>query len=161
MVGEPGMTTDSQLGACSDRRIARVLFALAQDLTRRPTLDEAAKIAGLAPTYFSKCFRNRVGITFAEWSSRLRIAEAKALLQIADLSITAIAAAVGYADVTTFDRVFRRIEGTCPREHRRLLHSATKVRNAESNARNAETDKDDARYKEWTDPGAALQARQR
>jgi transcriptional regulator GlxA family with amidase domain len=144
--------TDSKLDACSDRRIARVLFALSQDLTRRLTLVEAAKIAGLAPTYFSKCFRHRVGITFGEWSSRLRVAEAKAQLLIADLSITAIAAAVGYADVTTFERVFRRIEGTCPRECRRLLQLATNARNAEWNPRSAETQKDDVRYEESIHP---------
>jgi AraC family transcriptional regulator len=132
------MTTDS-LVACSDRRIGRVLLVLTQDLTRRPTLIEAAKIAGLAPTYFSKCFRSRVGSTFVKWSARLRVEEAKGLLGIADLSITAVAAAVGYADVTTFARVFRKIERTCPREYRRLLHQTLNARNAESSVRNAET----------------------
>jgi transcriptional regulator GlxA family with amidase domain len=133
------MSGDSQSVACSDRRIGRVLCAVGQDLTMRPTLTEAAKIAGLAPTYFSKCFRKRVGITFVEWSSRLRVNEAKALLKIADLSVTAVAAAVGYADVTTFERVFRRFELTCPREYRRSLHQTLNTRNAESAARNAET----------------------
>jgi transcriptional regulator GlxA family with amidase domain len=138
LAGEPSMTTDSQV-AGGDRRIGRVLLVVTRDLTRRPTLIEAAKIAGLAPTYFSRCFRTRVGITFVEWSARLRVEEAKALLGIADLSITAVAAAVGYADVTTFARVFRRVESTCPREYRRLLHRALNTRNAGSSARNAET----------------------
>ena len=131
------MTGNSQI-ECSDRRVVRVLLALAQDLTRRPTLIEAANIAGLAPTYFSKCFRKTVGVNFIEWSARLRVGEAKRLLTISDLSITAVAATVGYSDVTTFERVFRRIESICPREYRRLLYHAN-TRNAELDARNAET----------------------
>jgi len=93
----------------------------AQDLSNRLNLDKAARLAGLAPTYFSKCFRRKVGITFAEWSAQLRVAEAKVLLKVSDLSITAIAATVGYSDMTTFERVFRRIEGVSPREYKRTL----------------------------------------
>jgi two-component system response regulator YesN len=60
-------------------------------------------------------------MTFAEWNARTRVAEAKGLLRIADLSITAVAANVGYEDVTTFERVFRRLEGISPREYKRSL----------------------------------------
>jgi YesN/AraC family two-component response regulator len=96
-------------------------------------------MAGLAPTYFAKCFRQSVGITFVEWSSRVRVAEAKSLLHIMDLSITAVAAAVGYADLTTFERVFWRIESKCPRDFRRRLRAVADTRNAETSGRNAET----------------------
>lgn len=114
------MTSHSNF-ACSDRRVARVLRYVAEDLTRRPTLTDVSRIAGLEATYFSKRFRSTVGIPYAEWSTRLRVFEARELLAIADLSITAIAAAVGYMDVTTFARAFRRVEGKCPREHRYLV----------------------------------------
>jgi AraC-like DNA-binding protein len=115
---------DDAHSACSDRRVARVLRYLAEDLTRRPNLADVSRIAGLEPTYFSKRFRTIVGIPYAEWSRRLRVNHARQLLAIADLSITAIAAAVGYMDVTTFERAFRRVEGTCPRAYRRLVFVA-------------------------------------
>ena len=126
------MTGDSRFTS-SDRRVTRVLRYVAQDLTRRPTLADVSRVAGLEATYFSKRFRSVVGISYADWTTRLRVRHAMELLEIADLSITAIAAAVGYMDVTTFERAFRRIEGTCPRAYRRLLPS-----NANSNTRNAE-----------------------
>jgi AraC-like DNA-binding protein len=127
--------------ACSDRRVARVLRYLTDDLTRRPTLSDVSRVAGLETTYFSKLFRTIVGIPYAEWSRRLRVHHARQMLGIADLSITAIAAAVGYMDVTTFERAFRSVEGTCPREYRRLVQRdlASNARNAEWNTRNAET----------------------
>jgi|SRR5688572_21600711 len=126
---------------CNDRRVARVLRYLTEDLTRRPTLSDVSRVAGLETTYFSKLFRAMVGIPYAEWSRRLRVRHARELLEIADLSITAVAAAVGYMDVTTFERAFRRVEGICPRECRRLLQRdrASSTRNAETRPTNAET----------------------
>jgi AraC-like DNA-binding protein len=108
---------------CSDRRVARVLRYVAEDLTRRPKLADVSRLAGLELTYFSKRFRIVVGFSYAEWSTRLRVHRAGHFLEIADLSITAIAAAVGYMDVTTFERAFRRIEGMCPREFRYLIQN--------------------------------------
>lgn len=109
--------------ACSDRRVARVVSYIARDLSRRVPLVLAAQIAGLETRYFSKRFHRTVGISFAEWNARTRMEEAKRLLEIDDLSITAIAASVGYVDLTTFARAFRRCEQRCPREYRRLLVS--------------------------------------
>jgi transcriptional regulator GlxA family with amidase domain len=106
--------------ACRDRRVARVLKRVQRDLTIRMTLTSAAEFAGLQQCYFSRRFRRVMGITFHKWNAQIRVAEAKRLLKILDLSITAVAASVGYPDMTTFERVFRRIEGVNPREYRCL-----------------------------------------
>jgi AraC-like DNA-binding protein len=108
------------MAACGDRRIQRVLDAVARDLTKRWTLADAAAIAGLESVYFSKLFRKTMGVTFPEWTARIRVAQAKNLLRILDMSITAIAGSVGYTDITTFDRAFRRREQMSPRQYRTL-----------------------------------------
>jgi AraC-like DNA-binding protein len=127
--------------ACNDRRVARVLRYVMQDLTRRATCAAAARVAGLERAYFSKLFRSVMSVTFTEWNACVRIEEAKRLLREIDLSITAVGASVGYEDVTTFERVFKRLEGVCPREHRRRTsrRGATHTPNAESATPNAET----------------------
>ena len=63
------------------------------------------------------------------------------MLREIDLSITAVGASVGYDDVTTFERVFKRLEGICPREHRRRIarRAAAQTPNAETATPNAET----------------------
>jgi|SRR5688572_16245883 len=118
---------------CNDRRIDRVLRLVARDMSKRVTLGEAAAAAGLKPAYFSRRFHMMTGMCFAQWNTRARIEEAESLLRTIDLSITAVAAAVGYSDITTFERAFRRIVGMCPREFRRLIsnhdHSAATNRN--------------------------------
>ena len=126
---------------CNDRRVARVLRYVMQDLTRRATCASAARVAGLERAYFSKLFRSVMSVTFTEWNACVRVEEAKRLLREIDLSITAVSASVGYDDVTTFERVFKRVEGVCPREHRRRIsqRAASQTRNAESRTPNAET----------------------
>lgn len=120
--------------ACCDRRVARVVHYVTRDLTKRATCATAARVAGLERAYFSKRFASVMRVSFTEWNARIRVDEAKRLLRAIDLSITAVGASVGYDDVTTFERVFRRVEGICPREHRRRI-----TRTAESATRNAET----------------------
>jgi AraC-like DNA-binding protein len=141
---DPIVTTDAQSTlavACNDRRVARVLRHVLQDLTCRATCASAARVAGLERAYFSKLFRSVMRVTFTEWNAAVRVAEAKRLLREIDLSITAVSASVGYDDVTTFERVFRRVEGVSPREHRRrILRPAAKpTPNAETATPNAET----------------------
>ena len=137
---EPPPTEPSTF-VCADRRLARVLRRVTQDLTQRFTCADAAQIAGLERAYFSKRFRSVMHVSFSSWNARVRVDEAKRLLRAIDLSITAISASVGYDDVTTFERVFKRLEGTCPREHRRRIsrHAALQTPNAETRTPNAET----------------------
>ena len=124
-----------------DRRVARVLRYVTEDLTQRASCARAARVAGLDRAYFSKLFRTVMGVPFTEWNAAVRVAEAKRLLHALDLSITAISASVGYDDVTTFERVFKRLEGVCPREHRRriALGIAARAPIAEFATPNAET----------------------
>ena len=118
--------------------MARVLRHVLQDLTKRATCASAARIAGLERAYFSKLFRSVMRVSFTEWNARVRVEEAKRLLRAIDLSITAVGASVGYDDVTTFERVFKRLEGVCPREHRRGLARASCTANTERRNRNTE-----------------------
>lgn len=113
------MKTYNIAADCPDRRVARVIRVVAHDLSQRTTLVEAARVAGLNPAYFSRRFRQIVGMNFVQWSRYARIEEAKRLLRIVDLSITGISASVGYPDLTTFERAFKSCVGVSPRVYRR------------------------------------------
>jgi transcriptional regulator GlxA family with amidase domain len=136
-------TSDPTIEFPMDPRVSRVMDYLRRHLARRIGLAEAAKIACIERTHFSRLFNANAGSTFSEWVVKIRIQEAKRLLEGSRCSVTVVAASVGYTDVTTFERAFRRVEGICPREFRRSrLSGATETidtKNAERFATNAET----------------------
>lgn len=134
-----------------DRRLLRVIQYINQDLSKQPRLVDLAAIAGLERTYFCRLFHHTVGVTFSTWSRRIRAERAKALLETTDLPIKSIAISVGYADVTTFERNFRKCFECSPRQCRKTQHGeqaacTTTVADkftsiAENSTTNAETEK--------------------
>ena len=50
---------------------------------------------------------------------RWRITRAKQLLRFTDMTVDEIGVAVGMADANYFSRMFRKVEGSSPREYRK------------------------------------------
>jgi AraC-like DNA-binding protein len=100
-------------------RIARVVELVLGDLSIRYSLEHVANVARLERSYFSFYFHKAVGLTFTEWDARVRIEEAKRLLADSDVHIGVIAMRVGYGDLTTFGRNFRKRVTCSPSEYRR------------------------------------------
>jgi hypothetical protein len=90
-----------------------------------------------------------VGIRFSEWCRRIRVERAKTLLCGEHRSVLAVALAVGYKDITTFERNFRRCEQLSPAEFRKR-HQAMRLNGnttgADEFTRIAETDGIDSPY---------------
>lgn len=86
-----------------------------------PTLVEVAQIARLSPKYFSDFFEQHVGVPFSVWRTRTKIERAKELFLDAPWSpVGTIGIGVGYPDLTTFARAFKRCEGVTPRQYREI-----------------------------------------
>jgi transcriptional regulator GlxA family with amidase domain len=113
-------------------RLGRLMGYLAANAEDSLSLGRAAQICGLERTYFCRFFRARVGISFSEWNRRLRVERAKKLLRGEHRSVLAIALAVGYKDITTFERNFRRCEQLSPAEYRKLQRESRIRRNTTS-----------------------------
>jgi signal transduction histidine kinase/AraC-like DNA-binding protein/ActR/RegA family two-component response regulator len=74
---------------------------------------------GVNENYLSECFHAEMGVTPMAYLTRYRISRACVLLEEGAASITAVAAAVGFADSAYFSRVFQRVMGMSPRAYRR------------------------------------------
>lgn len=83
---------------------------LGQDMS----LSEPAAACGLSPGYFARAFRQSLGTPPYRWMLLQRVLRAKSLLRDADLSLTDVAAACGFADQSHFTRVFTSIVGASP-----------------------------------------------
>ena len=98
----------------SDHRLRRLELFVRGHFCDPISLARAAREACLARCYFSTYFRRHLGIGFHRWLTCLRIQRAARELIDSDESVTEIAWAVGFQDMTTFTRAFRRVTGTTP-----------------------------------------------
>ncbi len=84
-------------------------------------LEMAAGIAALESSYFSSYFHAKVGISFTEWLRQVRVKKAMELMKARDFSITEIAYEVGFGDLRTFERAFKKHTLTTPMEFKKSV----------------------------------------
>ncbi|MDA3958191.1 AraC family transcriptional regulator [Oceanispirochaeta sp.] len=87
------------------------------------SLNELAHRCAYNPSYFSRVFKEQTGIALFEYINRLRIEGACRLLKNSEMSILDIAFAVGYNNVSFFNRYFKKLHSMSPGEYRRKIKS--------------------------------------
>jgi AraC-like DNA-binding protein len=83
------------------------------------TLGKMSTECGLSSTRISALVKDEYGITFKQLLNRIRLTEAKRLLQETDRQIIDIAFSLGYNDRSYFYKVFLKSEGISPSEFRK------------------------------------------
>ncbi|RZP71765.1 AraC family transcriptional regulator [Vibrio vulnificus] len=86
-------------------------------------LSEIAKITNLSENGFCRAFKKATGKTFLHYLSDKRIHEAARLLIETEHSITQIAFEVGFSNISSFNRYFKKVKGVSPTEFRKNLIS--------------------------------------
>jgi len=99
--------------------VSKALSYMESRLGERITLRDVAETCGLTTFAFSRAFKKEFGITFQEHLSRLRVDRAQRLLADPRLSVTAVAGAAGFGDLSHFSRTFRRYVGSSPSAYRK------------------------------------------
>ncbi len=82
------------------------------------TVERLAAQAGVSERTLARLFRAETGATPAAYVEQLRVEEARRLLEATDLTVAAVAAAVGLRHAETLHRAFRRRLGTTPDRYR-------------------------------------------
>jgi YesN/AraC family two-component response regulator len=100
--------------------IHKGLTFMRQNFAEAITLSDVAREAGLSRFHFCRLFHHETRVPFHEYLHQLRITQAKALLADRYLRVSEIAYAVGFGDLSHFDRTFRRIVGYSPTQYRRI-----------------------------------------
>ena len=101
--------------------ISLLLFADKNFCTQFQLRDVAASI-GYDYSYISKCFKKKVGISFKQYINKLRVTEAKQLLNSTSKSIEEICEETGFGSLRTLDREFKSQIGLSPSEYRKTLN---------------------------------------
>lgn len=103
------------------RRIDTVCRLLAQRYTQPMSQAQAAAAVHLSPSSFSRFFRRMTGRTFVSYLHELRVADACRRLAESEAGVTDICFDCGFENVSNFNRVFRKLRGTSPRDYRKRL----------------------------------------
>lgn len=81
-------------------------------------LELLAEVACLSTEYFIRQFKNHFKITPIQYLMSKRMIEAKRLLKTEDVSISEVCERVGYSDLSSFCKLFRRYHNSCATELR-------------------------------------------
>ena len=85
------------------------------------TLDEISKIAGFSKYHFTRLFKQFTNNTFYKYLNQKRIELALTLLADPNISVTETAMQSGFANPSTFIRVFKAEKGCTPTEFRKMF----------------------------------------
>lgn len=92
-----------------------VVNRFAEDLS----LDLLADKLNLSVAYLSVYIKEKTGANFSEHINAVRISKAKEMLLETDLSVKEISLRIGYQNVTSFIRMFKKMTGSPPGEYRK------------------------------------------
>lgn len=82
------------------------------------TLELLASMFQVSVPYISRSFKELVGQSFLSYLHALRIRRASSLLASTEMTVSDIAAEVGFESFRTFSRVFKELKGVTPSEFR-------------------------------------------
>ncbi len=103
--------------------VAKGFVALNQYVMERlpdkMTLNEVAAALGEQPSTITHRLQRKFGMSFSEYTGRMRVEKAKELLRRTKLSVSGIAKRVGASDASSFGKLFRRFEHMSPVQYRK------------------------------------------
>ena len=89
-----------------------------ENLTRKISLNEIAKIAGLSGPYFSTIFKEEMGENLSRYINRLRVEKASKMLLETNFSLSDISVACCFEDQSWFSKIFKSFTGMSPGKYR-------------------------------------------
>ncbi|MFW6231670.1 MAG: helix-turn-helix domain-containing protein [Spirochaetota bacterium] len=99
--------------------VRRSIRYLEQHLGESISVEDVAEAVFISGRYLNMIFKAHTGSTVFEYLSTLRLCRAEELLHDPSLQIQEVAARVGYENVQSFTRLFKRHHGMTPVEYRR------------------------------------------
>jgi transcriptional regulator GlxA family with amidase domain len=107
-----------------DPLVARAQTWMQAHLRESFTFEDLAGKLAISPRTLIRRFKHATGYNPAEYLTRLRIEEAKRLLERTNLPLESVAERIGYRDSGSLRRVFRRTTRLSPSEFRRRFSIA-------------------------------------
>lgn len=102
-------------------RIDTVLKYISDNYASYICLDDVADIGCMTTNSFCRFFKKMTNKSFIEFLNEVRIRNAARLLVQEDLPVSEVCDMVGYKSVTNFNRQFKQIMGSTPKNYRQVI----------------------------------------
>jgi len=119
--------SDTEVFSYNSRRIEKVMEFIHTSFNKQISLGEAAKIASMTESAFSRFFKLRTGMTFIDCLTEVRLGHASRMLISTTKTIAEIAYSCGFNNISNFNRIFRKKKSCTPRELRESYDQGTRV----------------------------------
>jgi AraC family transcriptional regulator len=106
-----------------ERRVLRVVRLIQENLSRKVTLKAMAQSVSLSSSHLRVLFKTEIGMTPLQYQKKLRMIEAKNLLETTFLNVQEIMTRVGISDASHFIRDFKSAYGSSPIRYRAIIES--------------------------------------
>lgn len=119
IVGEKSCESDSRDGKQSKgKQFQSILMYINNNYRLDLSMSSVSCAVGLSESYITSIFAQEIQMSPMRYLNNFRIATACSLLQKSSMTVSEVAAAVGFKDRLYFSRVFTKIKGVSPRQYR-------------------------------------------
>ncbi|MEC9445007.1 GlxA family transcriptional regulator [Psychrobacter pacificensis] len=101
----------------SDQLVKQVQEFIEQNFQQPIQVSSLAAMANITPRTLNRRFQASVAMRPVEYIQAVRIEQAKRLLELGNVSIKSLADQVGYDDISSFTRLFKRATELTPKEY--------------------------------------------
>lgn len=115
---------DAQTAGDLPKNLIRTIRYIKDNYAQPLSVEQMAQQGGLSKCHFCREFKKSTGMTPMNYLARLRIKRSKEFLR-KNLPVSAIAMKVGFNDLSSFNRHFRKFVGLTPTEFRDSLQSGS------------------------------------
>lgn len=94
--------------------LQRAMVYINAHFAENPSMKLVADLFYLNPSYFSRMFRQQMGMTYKDYLRQLKLGYSRKLIQYTDLTMLEIAIRCGYENQTHFNRDYKNFYGEAP-----------------------------------------------
>lgn len=124
LIGGSNVLVHSRPGSPADQTVEKICAIIQEHYRENLTIQSIAERIYLSPNYICMVFKQATGQTINQYTTQVRMEQAKKLLAQQELRIMDIGAAVGYAEPGYFNKLFKKYAALTPKEYRQMVLSA-------------------------------------
>lgn len=111
--------SSSEQNSTESERKKEIADFINQNYSHSITLKEIADKFYITPTYLSRYFKKKFGVSFLDYLNEVRLTNSIEELIYTDITLSKIASKNGFSSLNSFNQIFKRKYGTLPNQYRR------------------------------------------